>query len=42
VGYKTQHELLNMEGVVVFVQGAEDENNIALNNTDFVTHITKM
>jgi hypothetical protein len=38
---KTQHELLNMEGVVAFVQGTEDENNIALNKTDFVTHITK-
>jgi hypothetical protein len=38
---KTQHELLNMEGVVAFFQGTEDENNIALNKTDFVTHITK-
>jgi hypothetical protein len=38
---KTQHKLLNMEGVFAFVQGREDENNIALNKTDFVTHITK-
>jgi hypothetical protein len=38
---KTQHQLLHMQGVFAFVQGAEDENNISLNKTDFVTHITK-
>jgi hypothetical protein len=38
---KTQHHLLHMQGVLEFVQGTEDENNISLNKTDFVTHITK-
>jgi hypothetical protein len=38
---KTQHQLLHMQGVLAFVQGTEDENNISLNKTDVVTHITK-
>jgi hypothetical protein len=37
---KTQHHLHHMQGVLAFVQGAEDENNISLNKSDFVTHIT--
>jgi hypothetical protein len=38
---KTQHQLHHMQGVLAFVQGTEDENNISLNTSDFVTHITK-
>jgi hypothetical protein len=38
---KTQHQLLRMQGVLVFVQGTEDENNISLNNTNLAMHITK-
>jgi hypothetical protein len=38
---KTQHQLLHMQGVLAFVQGTEEKNNISLNKTDFVTHITK-
>jgi hypothetical protein len=38
---KTQHQLHHMQGVLAFVQGTEDENNISLNKSDFVTHITK-
>jgi hypothetical protein len=38
---KTQHQLHHMQGVLAFVQGTEDENNISLNKYDFVTHITK-
>jgi hypothetical protein len=38
---KTQHQLHHMQGVLAFVQGTEDENNISLNKSDFVTHSTK-
>jgi hypothetical protein len=38
---KTQHQLHHMQGVLDFVQGTEDENNISLNTSDDVTHITK-
>jgi hypothetical protein len=38
---KTQHQLHHMQGVLAFVQGTEDENNISLNKSDVVTHITK-
>jgi hypothetical protein len=38
---KTQHQLFHMQGVLAFVQGTEDEQNISPNKTDFVTHITK-
>jgi hypothetical protein len=38
---KTQHQLHHMQGVLAFVQGTEDENNISLNTSDLVTHITK-
>jgi hypothetical protein len=36
---KTQHHLHHMQGVLV--QGTEDEDNISLNKSNFVTHITK-
>jgi hypothetical protein len=38
---KTQHQLLHMQDVLACVQGTEDKNNISLNKTDLVTHITK-
>jgi hypothetical protein len=38
---KTQHQLLHMQGVLTFVPGTEDQNNISLNKTNFVTNITK-
>jgi hypothetical protein len=38
---KTQHQLHHMQCVLAFVQGTEDENNISLNKSGVVTHITK-
>jgi hypothetical protein len=38
---KTQHQMLHMQIVLAIVHGTEDENNISLNKTDFVTRITK-